>query len=380
MKPLNDIFRNNRNFSEIIENYDWNEIEEKINTVNSSDVTTVLNSDRLNENDFMVLLSPIAANFLEKFAQISKAKTQKRFGKTIQLYIPLYLSNHCHNNCIYCGFNAKNKIERIVLNDNEIEQEIAVIKKMGYEHILLVTGDAPNKAGIDYLVNAIKLAKPHFASISAEIQPLETEEYKKLIEVGLNTIYIYQETYSKKNYNIYHPKGKKSNYQFRLETPERLGNAGIHKIGLGVLLGLENWRVEVFYLGLHLRYLQKYFWRTKYSISFPRIRPHFGGFQPNFPISDKELAQLIWAFRIFDEDVELALSTRESVNFRNNLLTLGITSMSAGSKTEPGGYAKNIDELEQFEVNDSRSAIELEKEINKQGYFAIWKDWDKNFL
>jgi len=367
---------NYKTFSEVIENYNWNEIEEKINAVTASEVASVLRSDRLTEKDFLVLLSPVAENFLEDFAQISRAKTQKRFGKTIQLYIPLYLSNYCENTCIYCGFNAKNKIERIVLNENEIEQEIAAIKKMGYKHILLVTGDAPQKANVDYLVNAIKLAKPHFALISAEIQPLETVEYKKLIDVGLNTVYIYQETYSKEKYNFYHQKGKKSDYQFRLETAERLGNAGIHKIGLGALLGLENWRVEAFFLGLHLRYLRKHFWRTKYSISFPRIRPHFGGFQPNFPISDKELAQLIWAFRIFDEDVELALSTRESVNFRNNMLTLGITSMSAGSKTEPGGYAKNIDELEQFEVNDNRSAIELEKEINKQGYFAIWKDWD----
>jgi len=367
---------NYKTFSEVIENYNWNEIEEKINAVTASEVATVLRSDRLTEKDFLVLLSPVAENFLEDFAQISRAKTQKRFGKTIQLYIPLYLSNYCENTCIYCGFNAKNKIERIVLNDYEIEQEIAAIKKMGYKHILLVTGDAPQKANVDYLANAIKLAKPHFALISAEIQPLETVEYKKLIDVGLNTVYIYQETYSKEKYNFYHQKGKKSDYQFRLETAERLGNAGIHKIGLGALLGLENWRVEAFFLGLHLRYLRKHFWRTKYSISFPRIRPHFGGFQPNFPISDKELAQLIWAFRIFDEDVELALSTRESVNFRNNMLTLGITSMSAGSKTEPGGYAKNIDELEQFEVNDNRSAIELEKEINKQGYFAIWKDWD----
>jgi len=366
-------------FEQIIEKYDWNEIEEKINNATVADVTVALNSEKLAENDFLALLSPASENFLEEFARTSRAKTQKRFGKTIQLYIPLYLSNYCENTCIYCGFNAKNKIERIVLNENEIENEIAEIKKMGYKHILLVTGDAPKKANVDYLMNAIKLARPHFSLISAEIQPLETDEYKKMIDVGLNTVYIYQETYSKEKYNFYHPKGNKSNYQFRLETPERLANAGIHKIGLGVLLGLENWRVEAFYLALHLQYLRKKFWRTKYSISFPRIRPHLGGFQPNFPISDKELAQLIWAFRIFDEDVELALSTRESVNFRNNMLSLGITSMSAGSKTEPGGYSKNIDELEQFEVNDNRSAFELEKEINSQGYFTVWKDWDSRF-
>jgi 2-iminoacetate synthase len=368
-----------RTFSEIIQNYNWTEVEEKINSATVEDVAIALSSDKLTENDFIALLSPAAEHYLDDLAQKSRAKTQKRFGKTIQLYIPLYLSNYCNNTCIYCGFNAKNNIERIVLNAKEIEEEIAIIQKMRYKHILLVTGDAPKKANVDYLVNAIKLAKSHFSLISAEIQPLETAEYQKLIDAGLNTVYIYQETYSKEKYNFYHPKGNKSNFQYRLETPERLGNSGIHKIGLGVLLGLENWRVEAFYLALHLRYLRKHFWRTKYSISFPRIRPHLGGFQPKFPISDKELAQLIWAFRIFDEDVELALSTRESVVFRNNMLTLGITTMSAGSKTEPGGYSKNIDELEQFEVNDNRSAVELEQEIHKQGYIAVWKDWDSSF-
>ncbi|MPN24847.1 2-iminoacetate synthase [bioreactor metagenome] len=159
-----------------------------------------------------------------------------------------------------------------------------------------------------------------------------------------------------------------------------MGSAGIYRVGLGALLGLENWRVEGFFIGLHLKYLQKHFWRTKYSISFPRIRPQEGSFQPNYLIADKELAQLIWAFRLFDEDVEMVLSTRESVSFRNNMITLGITSMSAGSKTEPGGYATHINELEQFVINDSRSANELEQEIKNQKYTAIWKDWDKVFI
>jgi 2-iminoacetate synthase len=381
MVPQNNkIIKNNTTnitFSKTIENYNWNEIAEKINNATENEVLAALNSEKLNENDLMALLSPAAALHLEQMAAKSKEITQRRFGKTIQLYIPLYLSNYCTNNCVYCGFNTTNKIKRIKLNDDEILQELTVIKKMGYEHILLVTGEAESKAGMDYLLNAIKIIKPHFASISAEIQPLEMEDYKKLIAYGLNTVYIYQETYSKKNYNKYHLKGRKTDFEYRLATPERLGNSGIHRIGLGALLGLEQWQVEAFFIGLHLQFLQKYFWRTKYSISFPRIRPHTGDFQPNFPISDKELAQLIWAFRIFDEDVELALSTRESKNFRNSMLSLGITSMSAGSKTEPGGYSTNINELEQFTINDNRTAFELEQEINKQGYYAVWKDWDK---
>ena len=366
-------------FSNELQLYDWKDIENKISKVNQKNVLSVIEKSKKNAisiNDFLGLISPVGANFLQEMAILSQQKTQKRFGKTIQLYIPLYLSNYCSNSCIYCGFSAKNNIKRTILNDNEILQEVDAIKKMSFEHILLVTGENEKKAGMDYLLNAIKLIKPHFASISAEIQPLKTEEYKQLIQTGLSSVYIYQETYNKNKYQSYHPVGKKNNFEYRLSTPERLGNAGIYRIGLGALLGLENWRVEAFFLALHLRYLQKHFWKTKYSISFPRIRPHAGAFQPNFPINDKEFAQLIWAFRLFDEDVEIALSTRESVTFRNNMLSLGITSMSAASKTDPGGYAVHINELEQFEVNDSRTPQELIAEIENQNYTAIWKDWD----
>ncbi len=363
--------------------YDWNEISEKISNTNDKNIKSVLEKAQrnivLSMNDFMVLVSPAATNYLNEMCLISQQKTQRRFGKTIQLYIPLYLSNYCSNACIYCGFNLKNRIDRKVLNDEEILKEVEIIKNMGYKHILLVTGDDKKNADVDYILNAIKLVSPHFSSISAEIQPLETEQYRCLIEAGLSSVYIYQETYNKHRYSYYHPKGQKSDFDYRLSTPERLGEAGIYKIGLGALLGLEDWRAEAFFLGLHLRFLSRNFWKTKYSISFPRIRPHTGAYQPNFPVSNKELSQLIWAFRLFDENVEIALSTRESVKYRNNMIPLGITTMSAGSKTDPGGYATNIDELEQFEVNDSRSPKELIAEIEKQNYTAIWKDWD-NYL
>ena len=360
--------------------YDWNEIIKKINNINDKNVISALEKSKndiaLSMVDFMALVSPVAANYLQQMCVLSNKKTQRRFGKTIQLYIPLYLSNYCTNNCIYCGFNAKNNIKRTVLTDEEILKEVEVIKNMNYEHILLVTGEHNKKAGIDYLLNIIKLIKPYFSSISAEIQPLETEKYRTLIEAGLSSVYIYQETYNRNNYHSYHPSGTKNNFEYRLSTPERLGSAGIYRIGLGILLGLEDWRVDAFFLGLHLRYLRKNFWRTKYSISFPRIRPHTGGYQANFSINDKELSQLIWAIRLFDEDVEIALSTRESVKFRNNMLSLGITSMSAGSKTDPGGYSISVNELEQFEVNDARIPQELILEMERQNYTPIWKDWD----
>ncbi|MDR0927472.1 MAG: 2-iminoacetate synthase ThiH [Ignavibacteria bacterium] len=364
--------------------YDWNEIANRIRNATDMSVTTAIsnasNNTALTDDDIIALLSPAAAHHLEELATISRAKTQRRFGKNIQLYIPLYLSNYCTNSCTYCGFSGKNKINRKALTDAEILQEVNAIKEMGYEHILLVTGESTKHAGVDYLLNAINLIKPYFACISAEIQPLDTADYAKLIDAGLNAVYVYQETYNKNNYTIYHPAGKKSDFAYRLATPERLGDAGIYKIGSGALLGLENWQVEGFFLAQHLRFLIKHYWRSKYSISFPRIRPQVGGFEPKYPVSDKELAQLIWALRLFDEDVEISLTTRENATFRNNMLSLGITSMSAGSKTEPGGYATQHNRLEQWSINDSRSPIELVSEINKQNYSALWKDWDKFFV
>ncbi len=369
-------------FINILEQYAWKEIEEKINNCSYSDVEKALAKDKLDMNDIMALVSPAAGSkqYLEAMAHKSRQRTQQRFGKTIQLYIPLYLSNHCNNSCIYCGFSIHNKIDRLALTDEQILQELHAIREMNYEHILIVTGEDNRYADVRYIEHAIKLIKPRFASVSAEIQPLNIHEYKALIDAGLNSVYIYQETYNLDKYKAYHIAGKKANFQYRLETPDRLGIAGIYRIGLGALLGLENWRVEAFFMALHLRYLQKHYWRTKYSLSFPRIRPHEGGFMPANPVNDKELAQLIWAFRLFDEDVEMALSTREDANFRDNMMPLGITSMSAGSKTEPGGYAAFVKELAQFSVNDSRSAWELEAAIRQHGYEAIWKDWDGNWL
>ncbi len=366
-------------FSEIAEKYSWHQIEKEINAKSQLDVEHALHADSLTIEDFKALVSPVASDYLEDLAYKSRIATQKRFGKTIQFYIPLYLSNECINHCIYCGFNFKNKIKRIVLNDEEIMHEVAVIKEMGYEHILLLTGESPKHAGVDYLEHAIKLIHPHFKQVTLEVQPMSLEDYRKLIAVGLHGVYIYQETYNKDTYTIYHPAGMKSDYQWRINTPDRLGEAGIHKIGLGALLGLENWRVEAVFMAMHLRYLEKKYWKTKYALSFPRIRPHVGDFMPNHIVSDKELAQMIWAFRIFDNDVEISLTTREDAVFRNNMISLGITSMSAGSKTIPGGYSHSHYELEQFATNDNRQPNEMLKIINNIGYEVIWKDWDAYF-
>ncbi len=364
-------------FTELFNTYNWDEIKQSIYSKTKADVEHALNKiTKRDLEDFKSLISPAAADYLEPMAQLSQRLTQKRFGKTIQMYVPLYLSNECQNICTYCGFSFDNKLKRKTLTDAEILKEVEAIKALGFDHVLLVTGEANQTVGVPYLKNAIKLIRPHFSLISMEVQPLDQHEYEELITEGLNTVLVYQETYHKEDYKLHHPKGKKSNFNYRLETPDRLGKSGIHKIGLGTLIGLEDWRTDSFFNALHLTYLEKKYWRTKYSISFPRLRPAEGIIEPKVVMNDKELVQLICAYRIFNEEIELSISTRENENFRNNIIKLGITSMSAGSKTNPGGYAVEKESLEQFEISDERSPKEIEQLIKLNDYEVVWKDWD----
>jgi 2-iminoacetate synthase len=361
--------------------FSWEETANSIDAKTASDVEWALRKKgKRTLEDFKALLSLSAADYLEEMAMLSHTLTQKRFGKTLQMYIPLYLSNECQNICTYCGFSFDNKIARRTLSDKELLEEVAVIKAMGFDHVLLVTGEANKTVGVPYLAHAIELIRPHFSNISIEVQPLEQHEYEQLIALGLYSVLVYQETYHKEKYASYHPKGKKANYEYRLHTPERLGMAQVHKIGIGVLLGLDDWRVDSFFCAAHLRYLEKRFWKTKYAISFPRLRPAEGVHLPSHYMTDKQLVQLICAYRIFNEEVEISLSTRESETFRNHSIKLGITSISAGSKTNPGGYTSAPESLEQFEINDERSPQEIEAIIHAQGYQTVWKDWDKTFL
>ncbi len=363
-------------FETIFNQNNWEEILVSINAKTQLDVERALNAEKRDLEDFKALISPAAKPFLERMAQLSNQLTKKRFGNTIQMYAPMYLSNECQNICTYCGFSLTNKIPRRTLTDEEILKEVAFLKEKGYDHILLVTGEANRTVGVDYINNAIQLIKPHFSNITIEVQPLEQEEYELLTRNGLYAVLVYQETYHKEEYKKHHPKGKKSNFEYRLNTPDRLGKAGVHKIGLGALFGLEDWRVDSFYTALHLKYLQKEYWKTKYSISFPRLRPHSGGIEPKVAMTDADLVQLICAFRILDEDVELSMSTRESEIFRNNIVNLGVTSISAESKTNPGGYAVEPQSLEQFEISDERSTSEVTEMLKSQGLEVVWKDWE----
>ena len=365
-----------KTFEDHFQNYSWEEVEKSIYSKTQTDVETALAKQSRNLEDFKALISPAAEPYLEQMAAESRRITQKRFGKTVQMYAPMYLSNECNNICTYCGFSLDNKVKRRTLTGAEILQEALAIKDLGYDHILLVTGEDNRTVHTEYFKNALKILRPIFSNISIEVQPLEQEEYEELIPLGLHSVLVYQETYHKAEYKKHHPKGRKSNFSYRMDTADRLGKAGVHKIGLGILIGLEDWRTDSFYNALHLDYLERTYWKTKYTISFPRLRPHSGGLEPKVVMNDKELLQLICAYRLLNEEVELSISTRESKVFRDNVFSLGITSMSAGSKTNPGGYAVEPESLEQFEIDDSREPSKIVDVIKSRGYEAVWKDWD----
>ena len=367
-------------FSEEIKQYNWNDITRRIASKNDADVVVALSKSHCDIDDFMALISPAAKPYLETMAQLSRKYTQERFGKVISMYIPMYITNSCTNHCVYCGFNHNNPMPRTILTQNEIEQECRAIKRLApFENLLIVTGENPRDAGVEYLEKALQTARPHFNNLSIEVMPLKSEEYYRLTQSGLNGVVCFQETYNRNRYKVYHPKGMKSNYEWRLNGYDRMGQAGVHKIGMGVLIGLEDWRTDVTFMAMHLLYLRRHYWQTRYSVNFPRLRPSAGGFPPNVVMSDRELAQLTFAFRIFDHDVDISVSTRETPHFRDNIATLGATSMSAGSKTEPGGYYTYPQALEQFSVSDERTPLEVEAAIRRAGYEVVWKDWDKVF-
>ncbi|MDE6143788.1 MAG: 2-iminoacetate synthase ThiH [Muribaculaceae bacterium] len=372
-------------FAEVIDMYDWDETIRMVMGASVGDVDRVLskagsNKKPLSPEDFAILVSPAASRRIEEMAALSNRFTTERFGKTISLYIPMYVGNACTNKCVYCGFNHDNPYERTVLDMSQVEQECLAIKRLGpFENLLIVAGEYPSLCGVDYMERVIQTCRPHFHNLSIEVQPMRAADYKRLSESGLNGVVCFQETYHKEAYRGYHPKGMKSHFDWRLNGFDRMGEAGIHKIGLGVLLGLENWHADVVMMARHLRYLQKKYWRTRYAVNFPRMRPSESGFQPKCVISDRELAQLTFAFRIFDHDIDISYSTREAPDFRDNMIPLGVTSMSAGSKTDPGGYASTPDSLEQFEVSDERHPKDVETAIRRKGYDPVWKDWDSVF-
>jgi 2-iminoacetate synthase len=347
--------------------------------ISSSDVERALTAIRPTAHDLAALLSPAAEAHLPQMARRSTEITLARFGRITQLYAPIYLSNYCTNRCAYCGFSADNLIKRKCLTMDEAEKEAKILYDRGFQHILLVSGEAENAVDVEYMEAIARRLRDKFAAVSIEIQPMSEDHYHRLFLAGITAVAVYQETYDRKMYKEVHLSGKKSDYDYRLDTPARAAKAGMREVGIGALLGLSDWRAEGLAIGYHLDWLRKKFWQTAFTVSFPRMRPAAGEFEPLHIVSERNLSQLIFALRIFDQDAGLLISTREEARYRDGMIGLGPTRYSAGSCTAPGGYGNDSSDGEQFSVGDNRSLEEVCAVIKAKGYDPVCKDWDREF-
>ncbi len=329
--------------------------------------------------DFAALLSPTAGLRLEEMAQAAHAITRRRFGPTMRLYAPLYLSNECVSVCTYCGFSAGNDIGRRTLSVPEVMAEAASLRAQGFRHLLLVAGEHARVVSKDYLVACIEALAPEIPSISVEVQVWDTATYRRLVGAGCEGLTVFQETYDPSTYRSVHLKGKKRNYAWRLAAPDRGAEAGMRRLGIGSLLGLHtDWRADAIALAAHARALIHRWWRCEVTIALPRLRPAAGGYEPVDPLTDRDFVQLLCALRIVLPDAGINLSTREPAALRDAVLPLGVTTMSAGSHTEPGGYASPSAAEPQFEVADTRSPAEVATVLQAAGYDPVWKDWERS--
>lgn len=357
---------------------------------------------------FHDLLAPLSPAALEALASGSVATTRRHFGRTMRLFAPLYVSNECINNCSYCGFSRDNPILRTTLSVPQVEKEARHLTDQGFRSILLVAGEHPRFVSEGYLRDCLEALRDFVPSLAIEVGPMETPEYRQLVEAGCEGLVVYQETYVREAYAAYHTAGPKKDFDWRLACPERGYAAGFRRIGLGVLVGLADWREELIRLAAHLEHLLRVCWKAHFTISLPRLRPAAGGFQPAHAMSDAEFVQAICALRVCFPQVGIVLSTREPEELRNALFPLGVTTISAGSHTEPGGYTGEGDEdihltvrgrrveLEntascsspdkstratgQFEIADERSAAEVAAHLRGIGLEPVWKDWDDAIL
>ena len=349
---------------------------------------------------FEQLIAPKSDQALEAMVQRSRALTLQNFGCTMRLFAPLYLSNECINNCQYCGFSRDNTILRVTLGVDEVVTEAQHLARQGFRQILLVAGEHPKFVSRDYLAECVYALTSEFSSISIEVGPMDTEEYAPVVEAGAEGLVVYQETYNRGVYAEMHTAGPKRDFDYRLDCAERAYAAGFRRLGIGALIGLSRWQDEVTALAAHLEHLFKHCWQAQITVSVPRLRPAAGGFRPLFAMSDREVVQLVCALRITFPQVGIVLSTRERAPLRDALASIGVTMMSAGSHTEPGGYTRQgrehlhhtvrgrivapeyqhgDDQLAtgQFEISDERSPAEIAAVLRRYGIEPVWKDWDR---
>ena len=364
-------------FEQILQQYQDFDFEQFFETATPQAIEDTLNKEKLGPLDFLTLLSPRAAAYLEPMARKARQLTIQYFGRTIQLFIPLYISNFCTNRCIYCGFNCTHGIGRRKLSLEEIEAEAKAIAPTGMQHLLFLTGEAQEVTPMAYLKDAARLLKTYFASVSVEIFPMEEQEYRELKEAGVDGLTLFQEVYDRQVYQVVHPAGRKADYRYRLDAPERGARAGFRAVNIGALIGLGEKRREIFFTGLHAKYLDDRYLDTEISLSLPRINPSESGYQPRFPADDRDFVQFLTALRLFLPRAGLTISTRERADFRDRLIPLGVTRFSAASCTGVGGYAEpQKRDIPQFEVSDERSVAQVVQAIIAQGYQPVYKDWD----
>jgi len=350
---------------------------------------------------FRRLLEPCSDVSLEEMARRSAALTRRHFGRTMRLFAPLYLSNECVNNCAYCGFSRDNAILRVTLEIEQVAAEARHLAAEGFRNVLLVAGEHPKFVSGGYLQQCLERLSKEIPSLSLEVAPMETNEYRSLVAAGAEGLVVYQETYDRKVYRELHTAGPKKDYDWRLDTAERGHAAGFRRLGIGVLFGLSEWRREAIALAAHLFHLQRLCWTSQITVSMPRLRPAAGSFAPRHEFNDRDFTQLLCAMRLSFPQIGIVLSTREPAPLRDGLSPLGVTMMSAGSHTEPGGYTgQGTDRLhqtvrgrkveisscdaksatEQFAISDDRSADAVAIMLRKRGMEPVWKDWDAAIL
>jgi len=362
-------------FYDKVKEYDNFDFDGYFEKVTDEQIERILEKDRIDEKNFLALLSPKAEKYLEVMAQKAKDINLRNFGKSITLYTPMYIANYCVNGCVYCGYNIKNKIVRKKLNYEEIEKEARAIAETGLKHIIILTGESKKYSPLSYIKESVKILKKYFTSICIEIYPLEENEYAELVEAGVDSLTIYQETYNEEVYDKIHLSGPKKNYRYRLDTPDRACRAGIHSLGVSALLGLHTWRNEAFFSALHAAYIQDNYPSMEIALGIPRIRPHAGSFFAVHEVTDKNIVQAAVAYKIFLPRVGINVTTRESAEFRDNFIPLVATTMSAGVSVEIGGHSEEDKGTGQFEIADSRSVEEMRQAIIKKGYNPVLKDW-----
>lgn len=352
-------------------------LDERFETTTEEDVRRALAKQSCSPDDFLALMSPAAKPILEEMAQKASQLTLQHFGRTIHLFTPLYLSNYCSNHCVYCGFNALNDIPRTQLTPAKLEEEAKAIAATGLKHLLILTGEARTKATPEYLESCMDVLRNYFPSVSIEIYAMEEGEYGRMVKAGVDGLTIYQETYDEELYAKLHPRGPKKDFRFRLDAPERGCKAGMRVVNVGALLGLGDWRRDAMITAMHAAYLMDKFPEVDVAVSLPRMRPHVGEFQPSSIVSDADMVQFMLALRIFLPRLGITVSTRESAEFRENILPLGVTKMSAGVSTAVGGHSQDDDEqVGQFDISDERTVDEMCDALRARGYQPVFKDWE----